>query len=167
MTLRRKHMLTVVRAVPISFNTYTSTRRKDPPNREPISLVGFLFLISIDFFSYSGRNNGNNNQTTTTMTVEPVLCAERAQPIPTNEKAYMITVGQSDVEHPLSEAVYLRFPASKRRLFRPLESGERGISIFETEWNGDVLVKGKLICSILGSLAEISAPRLWEKHFNN
>jgi hypothetical protein len=101
------------------------------------------------------------------MTVEPVLCAERAQPIAKGQKAFIVTLGNHTQDHTISESVFLRLPVSKQ-LKRKLKPNERGIHVYNTTIDeAGVPNKGDFLFSMSGSLAEISAPRLWEKHFNN
>lgn len=101
------------------------------------------------------------------MTVESVLCAERAQPIAKGQKAFIVTLGDHTQDHMISESVFLRLPVSKQ-LKRKLKPNERGIHVYNTTIDeAGVPKKGDFLFSMAGSLAEISIPRIWEEHLNN
>ena len=101
------------------------------------------------------------------MTVESVLCAERAQPIAKGQKAFIVTLGNHTEDHTISESVFLRPPDSKQ-LKRRLKPNERGIHVYNTTIDeAGVPKKGDFLFSMAGSLAEISIPRIWEEHLNN
>lgn len=102
------------------------------------------------------------------MTVTPVLsCAERGQPIAKGQKAYILTLGRHTEDHPISESVFLRLPASKK-VKRKLEPNERGIHVYNTIIDATGVPKrGDFLFSMQGSLAEISVPRIWSEHLNN
>lgn len=135
---------------------YKNTVKTASRIRANILLTFCLILVEI-----TGTNR------TTTMTVEPVLCAERAQPIAKGQKAFIVTLGNHTQDHTISESVFLRLPVSKQ-LKRKLKPNELGIHVYNTIIDeAGVPKKGDFLFSMSGSLAEISAPRLWEKHFNN